>query len=339
MKVFAREEAMQSRLVIIALVLAGAIAVQAQDPLSAAKDLYASAAYEDALSTLSHIDAGSSAPDVARQADEYRAFCLYALGRTREAESLAETMVRKHPLARLESDDASPRLETMFTDVRRRLLPSLIREQFRSARAAIDQKNLAAAEPQLKDARLMIAEADKLGIKDDSLGDLGVLVDGFLGLIQSAAEARLASQNPAAAPSAAVGAPANAVSRPASAPATSPVREPQNVAAPSPAGEKALDTARAYTIGDDGVKPPVTIDQRMPAMPLQLLSIVRAAHARGMVDGLIDETGRVADVTLRQTLNPAFDPLLMRTARDWKYLPATKDGVPVRFVKTIVLVP
>jgi TonB family protein len=109
---------------------------------------------------------------------------------------------------------------------------------------------------------------------------------------------------------------------------------------PSAAAAKAVDAAAAvYTIADENVKPPVTIDQRMPAMPLQLLSIVRATHARGMLDVLIDETGHVVDVTLRQPLNPAFDPLVMRTARDWKYNPATKDGVPVRFVKTILLVP
>jgi hypothetical protein len=331
---------MQSRLVIVALVVAGGIAVHAQDPLSAAKDLYASAAYEDALSTLSHIDAGASAPDVARQADEYRAFCLFALGRTREAESLAELMIRKRPLARLEAVDASPRLETMFTDVRRRLLPSLIREQFRSARTAIDRKDFAAAEPQLKDARLMIDEADRLGIKDDSLADLGVLVDGFLGLIQSAADARSAPQNAPAVQTANGGGPGDAAPRATSAPAPGgPARGPQNAEPSSPAPEKALDMTRPYTIADEGVKPPVTIDQRMPAMPMQLLSIVRAAHARGMLDVLIDEAGRVADVTLRQPLNPAFDPLLMRTARDWKYQPATKDGVPVRFVKTIVLVP
>jgi len=332
---------MQSRIAIVALIIAGGMAVRAQDPLSAAKDLYASAAYEDALSTLSRIDGGSTTPDVARQADEYRAFCLYALGRTREAESLAETIVRQHPLARLDAIDASPRLETMFTDVRRRLLPSLIREQFRSARTAIDRKDFAAAEPQLKDARLMIADAGKLGVKDDGLGDLGVLVDGFLGLIQSSAEARAAATQTAAV-QAAGGGPASAIPRaPATALAPPQLRGSQNADALAPVAADAsvVDAGRAYTLGDEGVTPPVTIDQRMPAMPSQLLSIVRAMHGRGMLDVVIDETGRVVDVTLRQTLNPAFDPLVVRTARDWKYQPAMKDGVPVRFVKTIVLVP
>ena len=166
----------------VVLVAAGA-GLGAQDSLSAAKDLYASAAYEDALSTLSRLD-GTTAPDVARQVDEYRAFCLYALGRMREAESVAESIIRKEPLARLDAADASPRLELMFTDVRKRLLPSLIRERYRVARSALDLKSFAVAEPLLAEAKLMIVEAEKIGVKDEGLADLSILVDGFLQLIR-----------------------------------------------------------------------------------------------------------------------------------------------------------
>jgi TonB family protein len=340
-------QVMKPILAIAALVVAAAAVPRAQDPLSAAKDLYASAAYEDALSTLSRIDADSTAPDVARQADEYRAFCLYALGRTGEAESLAEAIVRKHPLARLEAVDASPRLEAMFAEVRKRLLPSLIRERFRSARGAIDAKNFAAAEPSLTDAQLMIGEAEKLGIKDDGLGDLRVLVDGFLGLIQSASASRAAQTVAEAAPAASPVASGSPVSRPpAGRPAASPVSRPVSATATAPAsGSRSADAApatdrgRVYTLGDVGVTPPLTIEQRMPPMPLQLQAIARAVHARGVLDVLIDESGRVADVTIKQSLNPAFDPIVLHSARDWKYDPAVKDGVPVRFVKTIMLVP
>src|SRR4029079_19334597 len=122
--------------------------LRSQDLLSAARDQYASAAYEDALSTLSRMDT-AVAPEVARQAEEYRAFCLYALGRTGEAESIAESMIRREPLVRLEAADASPRLESMLSKVRKRLLPSLIRERFKTARTALEQKNLSEAEPQL----------------------------------------------------------------------------------------------------------------------------------------------------------------------------------------------
>src|SRR5207245_11635920 len=110
-------------------------------PLSVAKDLYASAAYEEALSTLSRLtDARASMAGVARQADQYRAFCLYALGRVSEAESVAESLIRREPLLQLDAADASPRIEAMFVGVQKRILPGLIRERYRESRASIDQE-------------------------------------------------------------------------------------------------------------------------------------------------------------------------------------------------------
>ena len=331
----------QTLVVTAVVAIASAVLRSAQDPLSAAKDLYASAAYEDALSTLGRINADGAAADVSRQVDEYRAFCLYALGRTREAESVAETLIRRQPLARLDAADASPRLESMFSDVRKRLLPSLIREQFRAARLAIDDKAYDTAQPRLTDARQMIAEAQKLNVKDDGLADLSVLVDGFLGLIQSASEQRAASAPAAGAVVAATAAAAPQQSTVASPGAPS---RPVAAAAPPPASRpsaaaRAAEAGLAYTIDDEGVTPPLTIQQRMPSMPPQLQTIARAVHARGLLDVVIDETGRVADARIRQSLNAAFDSQVVRSARDWRYQPAVKDGLPVRFVKTILLVP
>lgn len=317
----------------VMLAAAGGAGLNAQDPLGAAKDLYASAAYEDALSTLSRLD-GSAAPGVARQADEYRAFCLYALGRTREAESIAESIIRREPLSRLDAADASPRLEALFADVRKRLLPSLIRDRYRVAKSALEQKSLAGAEPQLTEARLMIVEAERIGIKDDALADLSVLVDGFLQLIQAAADQRAAPVPAAAAPAATVA--SAAASRPAEA---SPAVGPRAVApsaAPAPASANA---AKIYSVDDGGVAPPVVVEQRMPAMSVELQTVTKASKSNGVIDIVIDETGRVVDAVISQSLNSSFDLLMVRSARTWKYRPATKDGTPVRYRKTLILVP
>jgi hypothetical protein len=313
---------------IIGVVLVAEIGLGAQDSLSAAKDLYASAAYEDALSTLVRIDGGSTTADIARQVDEYRAFCLYALGRTQEADSIAEAIIRKAPLARLGAD-ASPRLEMMFTDVRKRLLPSLIRDRFRMARSALDRKSVSEAEPLLTEAQLLIVEADKLGVKVDGLGDLSVLVDGFLQLIRSAPEPR-ASQ-PAAAAHPIVTPPAPDA-RPV---ATSPAPDSRPVVpSPAPVGD-----SRVYAVGDEGVSPPAALDQRMPSMTNEMRLVTQALRTTGVLDIVIDETGRVVDATIRKSLSSSFDALIVRSARHWKYRPATKNGVPVRYVKTLVLVP
>jgi TonB family protein len=334
-------------IVIIGVILVAAGAgLRAQDSLSAAKDLYASAAYEDALSTLSRMDAAGGAD--ARQVDEYRAFCLFALGRTREAESVAESIIRREPLARLDAADASPRLEVMFTDVRRRLLPSLIRDRFRIAKSSLDQKSYAAAEPPLAEARLMILDAEKIGVKDDGLADLSILVDGFLQLIHSAADQRASQQAAVASPVAAPAAPrpgASPLSQGAAAGSRQATSPPVQTAAnaPRPAASSAAPASasgpRVYSIDDEGVIPPVAIEQRMPAMTPQMQMITRAMKTNGVIDVLVDEEGRVLDATIRQSLNSNFDTLIVRTARQWKYRPAMKDGVAVRFVKTLVLVP
>jgi TonB family protein len=334
---------MKATVIAAVLLVAAATAAGAQDPLSAAKDLYASAAYEDALSTLNRLDAASS-PDVARQAEEYRAFCLYALGRTREAESVAESMIRKEPLARLEAADASPRIESMFSDVRRRLLPTLIRERYRAARSYVDQKQFADAEPHLAEANRMIAEAQRISVKDDGLADLSVLVDGFLKLVRSAAEPPASAQaaqpavaEPAATAPAAAGVPRQAApSSPAAARAdVSGGPAPARLAAAAPAGGETV-----YSVADEGISPPVTIDQRMPSIPTQLQIVTRALNkTNGMLDIVIDETGRVIEATMRQSLNSTLDRMVVKTARSWKYRPAMKDGTPVKYLKTMIVVP
>jgi hypothetical protein len=294
----------------VALLALGA-GLGAQDSLRDAKDLYASASYEAALSSLTKLSsAESSAPDVRRQAEEYRAFCLFALGRTGEAESVAESIIKKDPFAELDPADASPRLEAMFTSVRKRLLPSLIRERVRTARSGLDKKDYPAVEPPLLQARLMIADAEKLGVQDDSLADLGVLVDGFLQVIHLASEQR------------------------ASAPSSPPSARPAATAVPAVAATR----SRTYTVDDEGVTPPIVIDQRMPAINPSMVKIAQTTRKSGILEVVIDESGDVVDAIVRQPLMPAFDQLVASTARRWKYRPATVAGVPVRYVKTIVLV-
>ena len=77
----------------------------------------------------------------------------------------------------------------------------------------------------------------------------------------------------------------------------------------------------------------------MPAMTPEMQMITKALKTSGILDIVIDENGRVVESTIRQSLNSSFDTLIVRTARHWKYRPAMKDGVAVRYLKTLVLVP
>jgi hypothetical protein len=331
---------------------AAATATAGQDALNAAKDLYASAAYEEALNTLSGLgDApGGSAPAVARQVDEYRAFCLFALGRTAEAESVAEALIRREPLVQLEAADASPRLEAMFVSVRKRVLPSVIRDHYKTARGLVEKKQYAEAEPRLAEARRMLTEAERLGAWDPGLADLGILVDGFLSLSRAnvtAAAAPAPVSTQAAAPS-------------TTPPASTPVSAPPRTAAPAPtrsaanaplvppsrvgsapartaASDAPATASRVYTVEDENVTPPVALYQRAPSAPAELLTIVRALRRQMILNVTIDETGNVVKADVRVSINPSYDDLVVRAASNWKYRPAMKDGAPVSYEKTILI--
>ena len=277
-----------------------------EDPLRTARDLYASAAYEEALSELTRVRSGAAATGPAREADAYRAFCLVALGRNSEAEAVAEALVRRDPMAAIDLHDASPRIVEMFASVRRRMLPQLIRDEYRTARALAAQK-APDADSRLTQVQRMLAEAEKAGAWDDTLADLRVLVDGFLDL--SRATGQIAS------------------------PAAAPAAPPVSAQAPSPAP----GVPRTFTAGDAGVIAPVVLSQPPPQVPATLLDLVRRLRRSGTLDIVIDERGGVADVVVRQSVNAAYETLVTAAARTWKYRPATKDGVPVRFVKTVVL--
>src|ERR1051325_2184678 len=98
----------------------------AQDSLSAARDLYSAAAYEDALNVLDRL-AAMNAPPVDRfSINQYRAFCLLALGRTSDAERAIEAVVSDRPLYHPSDGEASPRLRSAFTTVRQRMLPTIV---------------------------------------------------------------------------------------------------------------------------------------------------------------------------------------------------------------------
>src|SRR6202158_2685524 len=180
---------------LIVMTGAAATAGAAQDPLGAAQDLYAAAAYEEALSALRRARE-HGAPEVIHQADQYVAFCLLALGRKAEAESAAESAIRGDPLALLDPKDASPRIEAMFTVVLKRLLPGLIRDAYRTARAATEKGDLTGGVQQLTRVRSMLDAAKGLDAWDETLGDINVLVDGFLELSRVTAERRSAAVAP-----------------------------------------------------------------------------------------------------------------------------------------------
>ncbi len=269
------------------------------DALTAARDLYASAAYEQALSELMRLRTSDpSTQDI----DVYRAFCLIALGRTAEAEAVADSLLRRDPLLVIDAyADASPRITAVFATVQKRVLPEMIRGEYRAARSLPPAK-AADVEAHLTSARDLLEHAKTIGAWDDTLDDLHILIDGFLDLARARSGAAAASNSPAAAPEAVM------------------------PAAPL-----------QFSAADSTVVAPVVISQSLPYVPPALLDLVKRLHGTEILEVAIDERGRVENVAVTRSVNSAYDSLMVAAARQWRYKPAMKDGRPVRFVKSVVI--
>jgi TonB family protein len=56
---------------------------------------------------------------------------------------------------------------------------------------------------------------------------------------------------------------------------------------------------------------------------------------QGLLEVVIAESGEVLSARLLEPFHPAYDEQLLKAARAWKYRPAQKNGMPVRFLKLI----
>ena len=273
--------------------------VPGRDVVGPARDLYASARYDEALAVLDDLRPADAANAVSdrKSIEQYRSLCLLALGRGTEAESAIAAVVTADPAYQPGEVEASPRVRAAFSDVRRRLLPEIAATRYAEAKAVFDRKDYAAAARHFRQVTTLLDDPDMGG----RLPDLRTLVSGFLDLSVAA-----------------------------SAPPPEPAK-PQPVAPPPPPVPQP-DPNRVYTMGDREVAPPVIIRQEMPRLtPMMKLQ----AKERGIVEIVIDEQGRVTFVTLRESVQPMFDSELMSAAREWRYQPARLAGKPVRYRKMI----
>jgi TonB family protein len=292
------------------LLLAGAMPV-AEPSLAEAKTLYASAAYEEALSMLTRLsEAGGAIAQPQIQA--YRAFCFVALGRMPEAEGAFVELVRNSPTFDLPSEDASPRVEALFNQTRRNVLPALIRERYRAAKGNVDRKAFAIAEPQLVELQTLIREAATLDTKDESLADLGLLSEGFLALAR-ANTANASSPQPSQPPGRGV--------------------DPAPSSSTRPAGPAAA--ADIYDASHTDVVGPSILRQVLPPVPTPLARSL--AGRQGRLEITIEADGRVGKAVMTQSVSVVYDALVLEAVRQWRYTPAQRAGVPVRYLKAIAV--
>jgi TonB family protein len=87
---------------------------------------------------------------------------------------------------------------------------------------------------------------------------------------------------------------------------------------------------KIYTGNDLDVMMPVVIRQDLPAYPGQV-----PFPRQGMIEVLIDETGAVESALMRVGVSPTYDSIALNAAKNWRYRPATVNGVPVKYRKAV----
>ena len=282
---------------VVAVVLMTARHGLGQESIAAARDLYASAAYEDALAILNRLPESGRPVEEVNAIQQYRAFCLLALGRTAEAEHAIELVISNSPSYR-PSDDQSPRVRNAFSEVRRRVLPTIIQQKYMQAKGAYDRKEFAAAAAGFGQVLESMNDPDAVAASNHPpLSDLRTLAIGFKDLATTAA-----------------------TPPPPPPPVAPPVIEPPP--APKP--------PRVFTSNDAEVTPPVVIRQELPAYPGQVV-----IPRQGRIEIVVDETGAVESAFMRIPVSSAYDQLALAAARNWRYRPATLNGVPVKYRKAV----
>jgi len=286
---------------VLAAVIAAAPARAQDNDIAAARDLYASAAYDDALALLNRLHAADRPPAEAKVIEQYRAFCLLALGRAPEAEKAIEAVVTAEPSYHPSDGDVSPRIRNAFADVRRRMLPVIVQQKYAQAKAAYERKEWAAAAVGFSQVLVTLADPDLVAEAGrPPLSDIRTLASGFEELSAKAA-------TPPPAPLAPV----------TQAPPPPP---PPVVAAPT----------KIYTAEDRTVVPPAAINQTLP--PFRGVSPMERV---GRLEVIIDETGVVESASMTTSVSATYDKAALAAARSWRFTPASVNGKPVKFRKIV----
>src|SRR5688572_10931052 len=266
--------------------------------ITTARELYASARYDEALAMLNGIrPAEASQPSERKTIEQYRSLCLLALGRGEEAETAIAAVVTADPFYQPSEAEASPRVRATFSDVRQRQLPDLTTSRYTQAKQAYDRKQFAEAASRFRELVVLLDDPQMAGRQ----GDMRTLAAGFVELATIAAT-----------------------------PPPAPKEEPKPE--PAPAKPAAPVEPKIYTADEPRVVPPVTVRQDIPAVPAAITQLTRT---QGLLDLVIDEKGRLVSIVLRTSIHPTYDKMIVNAARDWKYKPATLDGSPVQFRKLV----
>jgi hypothetical protein len=243
--------------------------VIASDELNHAKELYRTAAYDEALTVLERISTTDATDAI--QVYEYRVFCLIALERKDDARTAMAALVTASPSYAMSETDAAPRVRTMFTEVRRSILPGVIQRAYAEAKASFDRKDPKAM-AQFDRVLALLKDPDVAG--NSGLADLATVATGFRDLSKALIPPPAPAPAPAATDTAVVAPPPVAPAVPV---LVAPVVISQAVPVPPLREEREWNGEIEVTINDRGRV--ITARMTKPIHPVYDQQLVRAALA------------------------------------------------------------
>jgi TonB family protein len=324
-----------------------AVPARAQDDLGGAKTLYVNASYDEALSVLDTQSAtvgliGTKAAEL----HHYRALCLIALGRAAEADQAIALSVSADPFSVPDTSELAPRVASVFTAARARLVPEVARAALVEGRELMQKGDPAAAHRRFEAVTKLLSEPGLAGRPD--LSDLALAAGAFTELTRAQMAAApaaatappppaLAEAPPVAASSTVAPSPAGpsggvpvsgTPAAPARAAAAQPPPAAQGLANRAPAASPPTDSAFVAAF-------PIT--QALPRWQPENGTVAQLGFS-GAVRVTIDATGKVTGAVMDRPVYPPYDRLVLAAAREWSYRPATRNGQPVSSERLVEIV-
>jgi protein TonB len=97
--------------------------------------------------------------------------------------------------------------------------------------------------------------------------------------------------------------------------------------------ERGVGSSGESGLGDGNIV--IALPKYFPYPEPSLASLAKGVAGDVILHAVIDEHGRISELTLMQGLGPAIDDAVIQTVNQWSFVPATKDGVPVPSVQEL----
>lgn len=96
---------------------------------------------------------------------------------------------------------------------------------------------------------------------------------------------------------------------------------------PAPQSQQGIGTSPQSGLGDGDIT--IALETYFPYPKPDLSSLPHGTEGDVILDAVVDEQGKISQLTLLKGLGPAIDQFVIATVQQWSYTPAKRNGIPV----------